>query len=125
MIYVAAAIIRQKDKILICQRGAGGNCAFFWEFPGGKQEKDETLEQCAVRECKEELKIDIKIKDIFAETTYQYPEKEIGFTFFNAEIVSGEIKISVHNDYKWVLPSELRNYEFCPADVSVVNSLAN
>lgn len=123
MIHVAAAIIHQNNRILICQRGAGGNCAFLWEFPGGKLEEDETLEECIIRECKEELDIDIEVKDIYAETTYEYPDKVIAFTFFNAEITNGEIKMDVHEEIKWVMQSELINYEFCPADVGIVKNL--
>ena len=56
MILVSAAIIRNTaGEILICQRGAGGSCAFLWEFPGGKQEAGETAADCLVRECREEL----------------------------------------------------------------------
>lgn len=123
MIHVAAAIIHQNNRILICQRGAGGNCAFLWEFPGGKLEEDETLEECIIRECKEELDINIEVKDIYAETTYEYPDKVIAFTFFNAEITNGEIKMDVHEEIKWVMQSELINYEFCPADVGIVKNL--
>lgn len=124
MTQVAAAIIRKDGKFLICQRGAGGNCAFLWEFPGGKLEPDETLEECLIRECKEELEIEISVKGIFAETTYKYPEREIAFTFFEAEIIGGELKMNVHNDMQWVLPSELKNYKFCSADVEIMEKLS-
>lgn len=123
MTEVAAAIIRNNGKILICQRGEGGNCAFLWEFPGGKIEAGESLENCLVRECKEELEINILIKNIFSKTTYQYPDREIAFTFFEAEIFDSEIKLNVHKDYNWVVPSELKNYNFCPADVEVIKRL--
>ena len=123
MIQVAAAIIRENDKILICKRGAGGNCAFLWEFPGGKLEKGETLEECLIRECKEELEINIAIKCIFAETTYKYPDREIAFTFFTADYIGGKMKMNVHQDIKWVLPNELKNYELCSADTGIVERL--
>lgn len=123
MIKVGAAIIREKDNILICQRGEGGLCSNLWEFPGGKQEPHETAEQCVIRECKEELGIEIEVKNILKKTTYNYPEKEIFFTFFNASIKSGEIRPKVHQDVRWVLHRELDKYEFCPADVEIVEQL--
>ncbi len=123
MTQVSAAMIRKDGKILICRRGAGGSCAFLWEFPGGKQEPGETPEQCAVRECMEELGIKIKISGIYDRTSYRYPEREIGFTFFEAEILDGEPQISVHSDMHWVLPTELKHYEFCPADVEIIERL--
>lgn len=123
MTMVAAAIIRKNGKVLICQRGEGGNCAFLWEFPGGKLEVGESLENCLIRECKEELEIDVVVKDVFATTTYRYPDREIDFTFFEAEAFDDEIKLNVHKDYKWVMPNELRNYNFCPADVEIIKRL--
>ena len=58
MLQVSAAIIRNaKGQILVCRRGPGGNCAYLWEFPGGKQEPSESPEECLMRECQEELGI--------------------------------------------------------------------
>lgn len=123
MIQVAAAIIKDDDKILICQRSKGEFCELLWEFPGGKLEAGETFEECVVRECKEELQIHIVINGIFAETTYRYPDREIAFTFFNARIIGGRPKINVHKDMKWVRPEELAKFEFCPADKGIIENL--
>lgn len=123
MIKVIAAIIRQQEKILICRRGEGGYCAFLWEFPGGKLEPGETMEKCLIRECKEELDIIIKVHDVYASFKYKYPDREIEFTFFNAEIFEGEVKALVHKEVRWVLPCELMNYEFCPADIEIVHRI--
>lgn len=83
MILVSAAIIRNTaGEILICQRGAGGSCAFLWEFPGGKQEAGETAADCLVRECREELGIEIDIVALLEQTSYTYPDNKIGLSFF-------------------------------------------
>ncbi len=77
MILVSAAIIRNTaGEILICQRGAGGSCAFLWEFPGGKQEAGEKAADCLVRECREELGIEIDIVALLEQTSYTYPDKK-------------------------------------------------
>lgn len=124
MTHVTAAIITNQDNdILICQRGAGGSCEYLWEFPGGKVEPGETPEQCIVRECQEELKIKITVQVVYAETVHQYPEQELAFTFFKARLVSGTPHLGVHKQIKWVKPEELTNYEFCPADVEIVERL--
>jgi len=123
MLKVTAAIIREKGKVLICQRGAGGNCAFLWEFPGGKLEPSETEEECLVRECEEELGIKITTGSIFARTKYQYPDREIAFSFIYAQISSGELTPKVHQQVRWVAPNELPKYDFCPADKEVVEML--
>ena len=90
MIFVSAAIIRNTaGEILICQRGAGGSCAFLWEFPGGKQEAGETAADCLVRECREELGIEIDIVALLEQTSYIYPDNKIGLSFFAAKITGG------------------------------------
>jgi len=125
MIHVSAAIIKDKTgKILICQRDKGGICEYLWEFPGGKQEPHETAELCLVRECMEELNISIEIKDLFAETVYEYPDRNIAFSFFNAEIVEGEPEANVHKSIIWVLKEKLSEFQFCPADTEIVELLA-
>ncbi len=124
MTKVAAAVIRQNGKILICKRGAGGNCAFLWEFPGGKQEEAESPEDCAVRECREELGITIRLTGSAVRLTWDYPDRTIDFTFFEAVPVSGSLTPAVHEEIRWVSPEELADYEFCPADVELVRALS-
>lgn len=124
MTHVAAAIIKDAEgRILICQRGTGGSCAYLWEFPGGKLEEGESPEDCLVRECREELALDVKVQKIFAETEYEYPDQTIHFTFFTAEICGGRIRTAVHQDLRWARPEELKDYAFCPADVGVAEKL--
>lgn len=124
MTQVAAAVIEEDGKILICRRGAGGSCAFLWEFPGGKLEPGETARECVIRECREELGVDISVDDILAEAPYRYPEREVALTFFKAQIRHGEPVMHLHIDCRWVLPSELGNYEFCPANKELIRRLA-
>ncbi len=120
---VTAAIIRKDDKILICQRAVDDECGMLWEFPGGKLEEGETLEQCIIREIREELELDIKVHGIFTENVYRFENKEIAFTVFDAEITGGVMKLNVHNAAKWVSVEELYNYEFMPADIEFVDKL--
>ena len=123
MIHVTAAIIRSNGKILICRRGEGGNCAHLWEFPGGKIEAGETPFQCIVREIQEELSLEIKPLHVVDEYAYSYPDKDIMFTFIEAEIVSGELQPLVHEEICWVVPEKFQNYEWCPADTRVVERI--
>ncbi len=120
---VAAAIIIKDKKILICRRGKGGSCAYLWEFPGGKREKNETLEQCLMRECLEELGIDIVVEKIFHKTLYRYPEADISLTFFYAKIISGAPEPRIQQEILWVKPGDLTAYDFCPADTEVIHLL--
>lgn len=121
---VSAAILRRGGKILICRRAEGGSCPLLWEFPGGKQEPGETPEQCVIRECREELGVEIAPRGVFREFSYRYPEREIAFTFFTAEIARGEIRRIVHKELRWAAPRELTRFDFCPADKGIVEEIA-
>lgn len=123
VVNVAAAIIVKDSRILICQRAKESKCPFLWEFPGGKLEKNETMEECVVRECLEELGININVEGLYDKTVYKYHDREIAITFYKAGIIDGEVVLNVHNDAKWVEPGDLKNYVFCPPDEQVVKKL--
>lgn len=120
---VTAAIIRDGEKILICQRAADDECGMLWEFPGGKRENGETLEECIIREIREELELDIKVLGVFTKSIYYFNGNEIYFTVYNAEITGGLIKLNVHNAAEWVTIEQLGSYEFMPADIEFVDKI--
>ena len=122
-IQVTAAIFCQDERYLICQRAHDDALPLLWEFPGGKVEAGETLEECIVRECKEELAVDIQVLGEFGRTGYPHAGNELVFTFFLTEIVSGEIAVNVHEQVRWVSPEELKEYSFCPADIEIVDRI--
>ncbi|MGI6029887.1 MAG: 8-oxo-dGTP diphosphatase MutT [Eubacteriales bacterium] len=126
MVEVAAAIIRQQGKVLICQRGEEGNCALQWEFPGGKREEGETPAQCVVREVREELGLDIEVKELYAQLEYHYGARPFHFHFFLCDITGGKLHRDprVHHDVQWVKGEQLTAYDFCPADLGVCARLA-
>ncbi len=120
---VTAAIIHDGEKILICQRAADDECGMLWEFPGGKREDNETLEECIKREIREELELDIKLLDVFDRSIYYFNGKEIYFTVYNARVIGGTLKLNVHNTAEWVTLEEISRYEFMPADIKFVKKL--
>ena len=123
MVHVAAALIRQGDKFLICQRPAHKARGLLWEFVGGKVESGETPEQALVRECREELGVDTEADDIFADLVHEYPDLTIRLTLFNTRIVAGEPRKLEHNDIRWIRADEIDRYEFCPADEEILKRL--
>ena len=62
VIVASIAIIDANDQILIAKRPNKKHLSGFWEFPGGKLEKDESPQNALIREVKEELNIDINNK---------------------------------------------------------------
>jgi len=120
MIEVVAALIWDKDKFMICQRPTHKARGLLWEFVGGKVELGETKEQALVRECREELAITISVGNEFMDVTHEYPDLIVHLTLFNATIAEGIPQKLEHNDIQWITPSEIPNYEFCPADEEIL-----
>ena len=117
---VVAALIWNNDKFMICQRPEHKARGLLWEFVGGKVEKGETKEQALIRECKEELNILLSVGDVFMDVVHEYPDITVHLTLFNATIAKGEPQKLEHNDIQWIAPSEIPNYEFCPADEGIL-----
>ena len=123
MVEVVAALIWDNDKFMICQRPAYKARALLWEFVGGKVESGETREQALIRECKEELDILLSVGDVFMDVVYKYPDLTVHLTLFNAIIFDGKPQKLEHNDIQWITPSEIPNYDFCPADKEILIKL--
>ena len=125
MTEVVAALIWQGDRFMICQRPAHKARGLLWEFVGGKVESGETKEQALIRECKEELDVLLSVGDVFMDVIHEYPDITVHLTLFNATITEGEPHKLEHNDIKWITPSEITNYDFCPADKTILIELQN
>ena len=120
MTEVVAALIWDEDRFLACQRPAHKARGLLWEFVGGKVEAGETKEAALIRECQEELGVTVAVEDVFMEVTHEYPDLTVHLTLFNATIAEGVPQKLEHNDIKWITPSEIPNYEFCPADEEIL-----
>lgn len=123
MIRVVAALIEQDGKILIAQRAKEDKLSLKWEFPGGKIAGSETPEECLKRELKEELNVDIQVKEHFSTIHYDYPTWTIELLVYRAEITGGEMQRNVHNEIRWVRPREMAAYDFAPADIPLVEKI--
>ena len=123
MIEVVAALIWKEDKFLICQRPKDKARALLWEFVGGKVERGESKEEALIRECQEELDVTLNVGEEFMSVTHEYPDIIVHLTLFNATIASGIPKKLEHNDIKWITREEISNYDFCPADVEILERI--
>ena len=117
---VVAALIWEGDRFLACQRPANKARALLWEFVGGKLEPGESLEQALIRECREELDVEISVGQVFMEVDHVYPDITVHLTLFNAAVAEGIPQKLEHNDIKWITPTEIPDYDFCPADVEIL-----
>jgi len=125
MIEIAMAILVHNSKIFVAQRNITKNQGGLWEFPGGKLEAGETLQECLAREFLEEFGKEIAVGDKFAEYTYTYENlgefRLNAFWAFAKDDVIPEL--NEHMAYKWVTPAEMDELEFCPADLPFIEKL--
>ena len=120
---VVAALIWDGDTFLACQRPAHKARGLLWEFVGGKVESGETKEEALIRECREELDIELEVGTVFMEVLHEYPDLTVQLTLFNAVIASGEPKLLEHNALRWITPQQIPELDFCPADQEILIAL--
>ena len=117
---VVAALIWQEGRFMICQRPAHKARGLLWEFVGGKTEPGETMEDALIRECREELDITVSVGDIFTQVIHEYPDILICLTLFHCTIAEGTPSLLEHKDLKCILPEEIPQFDFCPADKDIL-----
>jgi len=117
----AGLIVDKEGKILIARRANTEPLSGWYEFPGGKLEKDETAPQSLVRELKEELNINSKIISHFADTIYKYDTGKIKLFCYwiQTDNQKNTFKKNVHDNLVWVFPNDLKNYKILPADIDI------
>ncbi|MBK0295826.1 8-oxo-dGTP diphosphatase MutT [Bacillus sp. S34] len=120
---VVAAIIKEKDQLLIAKRHSKDPLAGKWEFPGGKLEPGETPEECLVREIREELRVKVEIGSFYDDNIYGFKDQAVHLLCYWAEIMNGEVTPIVHDDVKWITIKELARFDFAPADIPIVKRL--
>ncbi|MCF0261053.1 MAG: (deoxy)nucleoside triphosphate pyrophosphohydrolase, partial [Erysipelotrichaceae bacterium] len=116
VIQVAAALIWDDDRFMICQRPAHKARGLLWEFPGGKLEAGEDGPAALIRECQEELDVTLAVDELYMSVPHDYPDIFIELLLYHARIDHGDLKLLEHVDLKWITPEEIDQYEFCPAD---------
>ena len=120
---VVAALIWRENRFLICRRPAHKTRGLLWEFVGGKVEPGESKQAALIRECREELAVGLAVKDVFMDVTHVYPDITVHLTLFHAAIAEGEPQMIEHCDLKWITPAEAKDFDFCPADVEILERI--
>lgn len=123
MTQVVAALIWDGSRFMICQRPAHKARGLLWEFVGGKVEPGETKPQALIRECREELGITVSPHALFMELDHVYPDLTIHLSLYHCSIAAGIPQLLEHNDLRWITPSEIPQYDFCPADAEILERI--
>jgi mutator protein MutT len=122
---VAVAIVFHDLKVLITRRKPGGVLGGYWEFPGGKREPGESLEDCVRRELFEELAMRVQPVMSFAPIHHTYSDRQVTLHAFLCTHESGEPQTLACEELRWIDPSQLRSIEFPEANHSLVDELIN
>ncbi|MBN3521925.1 (deoxy)nucleoside triphosphate pyrophosphohydrolase [Algoriphagus lutimaris] len=123
-ISVSCAIIIHLNKVLVAKRSSSMSQPGMWEFPGGKLEEGESLEESLIREIKEELGIEISVGSQLTVSKFTYSEEKIvELTPFICAWESGDIRVLEHERVVWMEIGDLSVLNWAPADIPVFNEL--
>jgi mutator protein MutT len=123
--HVTAGLIWHSGKILITRRPKGSHLEGYWEFPGGKQEENESLPSCLEREMQEELGISVKVEKFLLKVDHEYETKSITLHLFQCSWLSGTPTPIGSDEIRWVKPDELTDYQFPPPDIRILEFIRN
>jgi mutator protein MutT len=121
-IEVVAAVIEKDGKLLITRRREGTHLQGLWEFPGGKPEPGEALEDALRREILEELDATVSVVERIETIDWQYPDRRVSLVFFRCG-VEGEPRPLEGQEMAWVTRDELARYDFPAADARLIERL--
>ncbi len=121
---VGIALITDGSRVLVTQRRADDSFAGYWEFPGGTREPDETLEQCVVREMREELGVTVAVDGRGPDVVHHYPDWTIHLISAWCRITAGTPTPIEAADCRWVTAPELSGYQFPPASGPLIAAVA-
>jgi len=116
-------IIRRADQFLIRVRPEGTVYAGYWEFPGGKREPGETIEQTTARECLEETGLEVAVGALRRVIEHAYPHGRVRLHFFDCAPIDLNAEPPPEHRCRWVKAVELRQYRFPEANEEIIDQL--
>ncbi|MEE9368814.1 MAG: A/G-specific adenine glycosylase [Pontiella sp.] len=119
----AAVVTNKKGNVLVAQRLEKDMLGGLWEFPGGKQESGETIQQCIVRELKEELGINVEVGEFITTVKHAYSHFTMEMHTYYAKIKSGRPRPIQCQEFQWLEILNLRKLPYSKADLNVITEL--
>ena len=116
-------ILNSKNELLIALRPNDSMLGGLWEFPGGKQEKDESLKETVIRELKEELDIEVKVFGKFQKLNHAYSHFKITMHAYWCKILKGSPQAQSSQEIKWVSLDHIDEFPFPKANKTLVEGL--
>lgn len=122
-IQVAAAVIYVNGQFLLSKRKAEQHQGNKWEFPGGKIDQGESVEQALIRELKEELDIEVNEQQAFVNLDFEYPEKKVSLYFQLVTEFSGQEKGVEGQEVAWFDSEQIQQLTFPDANLPVLEKI--
>lgn len=123
MVRVVAAVIRRDGDVLLCRRRLTDRHPGKWEFPGGKLEPGESIEQCLRRELREELDVDARAGATLWETRHDYGDLCVDLTFVAVSAIDREPRNLCFAEVRWVRLEAIESYDLLEADRDMASRL--
>ena len=121
---VGAIILSEADEVLCALRSPEMSLPNYWEFPGGKIEVGESIQEAVIREIKEELNCEIEAFDIFNDYTHEYEHIFVNLITVMCKLVNGIPTASEPAELKWIPKQDLKSLHWAPADIPAVELLS-
>lgn len=120
---VAAAVVIDGGKVLLTRRPDDVSQPGFWEFPGGKVDPGESPQEALCREMREELDVEVLVGSIYEVVFYRYDWGPVLILAYECQLLTDRLRDLGVAEHRWVLPSEMANFEILPADQPIVDLL--
>jgi A/G-specific adenine glycosylase len=122
---IGVGIIKDDDQVLIALRPDDAMLGGLWEFPGGKQKEQETIEETVQRELKEELGVEVSIIKPFMKLDHAYSHFKITLHAYICELMHGTPSPKSSQEIEWVSLQDLDQYPFPKANRKLTRKLMN
>jgi 8-oxo-dGTP diphosphatase len=121
---VTAAVVERDERFLVTRRQQGVHLEGYWEFPGGKCDRGETLPACLARELREELAVEARILDEIFTITHRYADRAVELHFFRCDL-DGVPSPQLGQEMRWVTRAEMASLPFPPADDQLIRTIVS
>lgn len=125
VVEVAVGVIKRGSQVYISKRADDLHQGGKWEFPGGKREANESIEQALVRELFEEVGIQVTQQNEFMLIEHDYGDKQVRLNVRLVEDFTGEASHQEGQQSQWVDINMLNQFTFPEANKVIIDKLLN
>jgi len=120
-LHVAVGVIRDGDgRILITQRAKHAHQGGLWEFPGGKLEAGEPVQQALARELAEEVGIQVQSATPLIKINHDYGDRHVLLDVWNVTAFAGQARGCEGQAMRWIQPEQLQEFSFPAANEPII-----